>query len=938
LEEETSSLTLSAAEKEIEEYVPPDGVNKALFQSLAARFVEDLAAARTRGRSQAGLEQPPLDLVVSSDETATTFRWNYFNRGDYDLSGTVGISDITPIANHYLERRNVKGEFPNVEDEFVDGDENDEIGVGDITAIANNYLNDYAILIGVFTEAPDTSWTADEFKANALAETETAVGRSTFILHSDPGDPGFGFVEIEFENDTLPPDEGIYYFAVRTASDPPRFYSFERYIVGTPRAPIIEGVTPTGGCQGEEITFSVNLAAGLPPFNYDWNFGGGATPDASTDESPVVLLGAKGKYNGMVTLTNEWGGDSLSFTIEVTGFEPTISTVTPIAGLTGALITPVATVTGKPPFTYSWDFGGGATPDTSPDESPGIELGAIGAYDATLTVTNAYGGDDYPFTLTVNGAPPDITAVSPLSGDLEEEITISATITGDGPFTYAWDFGAAAEPATSSEASPTIGLGRVGGVYNCSLDVSSAWGADTFDFQVTLNDIPLPPKVHSVNPTSGLEGVQIVVNSIVSGEQPIDYSWNFGSGASPNTSTNPNPAVSLGSAGSYAASLVVTNSLGSETYNFTLKVTGSGGGWITEVVDGGAPTGFGTSLVFLETGEPMIAYVHQIASGNRGLKVAKYTGDAWEYQVVDDADGGYAGFFPSIALDHGETGNPVISYQYSYDTSFAPQFDMNVAWWDGTAWVISLVEGDGKDPEGLNRCGNNSNIQFNPDGTGHIGHWRAIDKEHPNQLRSLKWDSSSWVGKQVKGGVPYECCSTLLSDGRAVFVMKGSGATIDSFWETETTNWTRKQVWSGRHDAGMFSMATDSAEYPAIAWYDYDGVITDGDLLFAKWDGSAWLTPETIWGGTDDVGAYCSLTYAPDDTPWISFNKCDTNELWVAYKVGEEWTTEVVDAGGTDTYRTGRYTCIRFGPDGKPHISYQQYETGHYALKYASLQ
>jgi len=29
--------------------------------------------------------------------------WSYVNAGDCDLSGEVGVSDITPIAEHYCE-------------------------------------------------------------------------------------------------------------------------------------------------------------------------------------------------------------------------------------------------------------------------------------------------------------------------------------------------------------------------------------------------------------------------------------------------------------------------------------------------------------------------------------------------------------------------------------------------------------------------------------------------------------------------------------------------------------------------------------------------------------------------------------------------------------------------------------------------------------------
>jgi len=61
-----------------------------------------------------------------------------------------------------------------------------------------------------------------------------------------------------------------------------------------------------------------------------------------------------------------------------------------------------ATVSGIEPLSYAWDFGGGATPDTTSESSPTVTLADAGVYAATLTVTNAYGEASFPFTLTVS--------------------------------------------------------------------------------------------------------------------------------------------------------------------------------------------------------------------------------------------------------------------------------------------------------------------------------------------------------------------------------------------------------------------------------------------------------------------------------------------------------------------------------------------------------
>ena len=81
--------------------------------------------------------------------------------------------------------------------------------------------------------------------------------------------------------------------------------------------------------------------------------------------------------------------------------EPIIYEVTPTEGYQHEECTFTATVTGAEPLTYAWDFGGGANPDTSYDISPTVTLSDAGEYEASLTVTNAYGEASFPFTLTV---------------------------------------------------------------------------------------------------------------------------------------------------------------------------------------------------------------------------------------------------------------------------------------------------------------------------------------------------------------------------------------------------------------------------------------------------------------------------------------------------------------------------------------------------------
>lgn len=99
--------------------------------------------------------------------------------------------------------------------------------------------------------------------------------------------------------------------------------------------------------------------------------------------------------------------------------------------------------------------------------------------------------------------------------------------------------------------------------------------ADPFEPQMSSGDIGYKagdPDCQFVTPTSGAQGSLAVFHATVVGTQPIDYAWDFGGGATPNTSTDPSPAVLLGAQGSYNATLTVSNGNGLDVHHFNLVV------------------------------------------------------------------------------------------------------------------------------------------------------------------------------------------------------------------------------------------------------------------------------------------------------------------------------------------------------------------------------
>jgi PKD repeat protein len=463
------SLSIEKAIEEASAYNPPLNlkINSETLETLKNELVRQLKSrlnlsyeSRITSTAPTGDAGRVTNLMYNSE--SGVLHWTYVNVGDYDCSGEVGVPDITPIAQYYLAQITTPGSL----EDWIDGDNSGEVGISDITPIAQGYLN--------------------AVKNYRFVTSDTENGEFTPV--GNLIDFGVTGVIPKFYN-TPCPEGALSFIAVEPldASGTPGERSNVISLVDTP--PSIIGVSPLGGVTGTDVQFTAE-ATGSNPFTYEWSFGGGATPDTSTEASPTVTLGAINDYNASVTVTNSHGSDTFDFIVSVTetAAPPEITLVTPLAGGTGRPVQFTPTVNGTPPFTYDWDFGGGAAPDASSDASPTVTLGAVGSYSASLTVTNSYGSDTYDWSLGI-GNPPSISDVTPIAGTTGEDDTFGATVSGDSPMTYSWNFGGGSAPNTSSSASPTVTLSSTAGSYDAVLTVSNAYGLDTFPFTLTVDPV-----------------------------------------------------------------------------------------------------------------------------------------------------------------------------------------------------------------------------------------------------------------------------------------------------------------------------------------------------------------------------------------------------------------------------------------------------------------
>ena len=128
----------------------------------------------------------------------------------------------------------------------------------------------------------------------------------------------------------------------------------------------------------------------------DAGTGDGRLEYSAIIESPAAL------WHRVVPYDSEGAPGEPSNAVLRPSNEPIIYEASPTEGYQHEEYTFSATVTGAEPLEYVWDFGGGANPDTSTEPSPTVTLSDAGEYEASLTVTNAYGEASFPFSLTVS--------------------------------------------------------------------------------------------------------------------------------------------------------------------------------------------------------------------------------------------------------------------------------------------------------------------------------------------------------------------------------------------------------------------------------------------------------------------------------------------------------------------------------------------------------
>ena len=324
--------------------------------------------------------------------------------------------------------------------------------------------------------------------------------------------------------------------------------------------------------------------------NIEWDFGDGGFPYFGSPAFNTFTV--EGTYTVTVTVFDGRGGSGTASMIINVGSEPPNQPPTAVAEVTVA--------SGDAPFNpafssanssdpdgsitaWLWDFGDGTTstlphPAIKVYETPGV-------YTVTLTVTDddgTTGSDSLVITVTDGGTggnqpPVAVISASPESGPAPLTVLLNSDGSSDSDGTIVTYFWEISDGRSTSRQNPRVRFNN-DGVYTVTLTVTDDQGdTGTDTVTITVGGVPTnqpPTAVASADVTSG--DVPLTVNFDGSASSDPDgtiasYAWTFGDGDS---ATAANPSYSYTTAGTYTATLTVTDNEGAtDSASVTIVVT-----------------------------------------------------------------------------------------------------------------------------------------------------------------------------------------------------------------------------------------------------------------------------------------------------------------------------------------------------------------------------
>src|SRR5205823_1654459 len=176
---------------------------------------------------------------------------------------------------------------------------------------------------------------------------------------------------------------------IKDSSSPQQTATSQKTVaVTSPPPPISASFTlsPSSPSGGQSVSFTASASGGTPPYSYTWSYGDGST---GTGLQVTHTYHRDGTYQVALTVADSTVSTGTWVAPVVVGTAPlqdgfTYSPTSPQPG-DNINFTPSARG-GTPPYSYSWDFGNGAS---APGASATYSYASAGPYTVTLTVIDS---------------------------------------------------------------------------------------------------------------------------------------------------------------------------------------------------------------------------------------------------------------------------------------------------------------------------------------------------------------------------------------------------------------------------------------------------------------------------------------------------------------------------------------------------------------------
>ena len=302
-------------------------------------------------------------------------------------------------------------------------------------------------------------------------------------------------------------------------------------------------------CAGNNTTLTASGAS-----TYSWQPG-------SLPGSPVIVTPAA-TTTYTVTGTSAAGcQDTAQYTVYVNScpgpvaiFSASDSTI-----CIGQLINFTDLSTGVP-TSWAWTFPSGSPGSASSQNVTGVSWAVAGTYTVTLTATNGFGSNSSTMIITVVPFPTVTASANPATICTGQQ----STLTGSGAVTYNWTPGPLSGNPVNVTPATTTTYTVVG------TDAQGCTG--TGQVVVTVTPCVVPTADFVANDTTICVGDCINFTDL-STNGPNAWAWTFSGAATP-TSAAQNPTnICYNSPGTFAVTLIATNSNGSGSITKTGYIT-----------------------------------------------------------------------------------------------------------------------------------------------------------------------------------------------------------------------------------------------------------------------------------------------------------------------------------------------------------------------------